>query len=105
MKATFGDPVLSQEAERLLRALMKNESEKIREKWEHKQRKLDLFLHSYEGWLSEDLVLDMITVPLQLSSVRGRPQKSFEDSSKKTKTRKVQNLINSRHIFNFLPVV
>lgn len=42
---------------------MKNESEQIREKWERKQRKLDLFLQSYEDWLSEDLVLDMISVP------------------------------------------
>lgn len=47
----------------MLRALMKNESEQIREKWERKQRKLDLFLQSYEDWLSEDLVLDMISVP------------------------------------------
>lgn len=73
---------------------MKNESEQIREKWERKQRKLDLFLQSYEDWLSEDLVLDMISVPFQLSSVCGRPKKSFENSSKKTKTRKVQHLLH-----------
>lgn len=93
VKLTLAAPVLSEEAERLLRAFMKNECEKIREKWERKQRNLDLFLRSYEEWLNEDLVFDMIPECSQSSSIRGRPQTSFENSSKRTKKRKVQQLL------------
>lgn len=96
VKSLFGDPDLNQEQEDRLKALIKKECEKIRFKWTGKQRRTDLFLNTYGDWLGEEIELDMIyetsLVGIPSSSL-GRPQKTFEDCSKKTKKRKIKHLV------------
>lgn len=96
VKSLFGDPVLNKEQEDSLKALIKRECEKIRLKWTRLQRRSDLFLNTHSDWLDEEIVLDMLheTNVTEISSNSlGRPQKPFEDCSKKTKKRKVEHLL------------
>lgn len=97
VKVSFGNLVVTEHQDEQLKAFLKKECEKIRVKWDRKQRRLDLFLKDYEQWLSEDLTFAMLVVSENVSipsTSGGRPQKSFVESSKKTKKRKVQHLLN-----------
>ncbi|XP_072375997.1 uncharacterized protein [Diabrotica undecimpunctata] len=97
VKMSFDDLDIDQEQEKQLKVFLKNECEKIRVKWVQKQRRLDLFLSEYEQWLNNDLTFDMLILANQSpkpSTSGGRPQKTFMDSSKKTKKRKIQHLLS-----------
>lgn len=94
VKSKFVDLTLWQDQEKALKKFLKKECEKIRQKWLRKQRRLDLFLNTYEEWLNEDLVLTMFNKQYSKpDSSIGRPKKRFEDSSTKTKKRKIQHLL------------
>uniref|UniRef100_A0A6P7GA10 Uncharacterized protein LOC114335605 n=1 Tax=Diabrotica virgifera virgifera TaxID=50390 RepID=A0A6P7GA10_DIAVI len=97
VKMSFDDLVIDQEQEKQLKAFLKNECEKIRVKWVQKQIRLDLFLNEYEQLLNNYLTFDMLILANQSpkpSTSGGRPQKTFMDSSKKTKKRKIQHLLS-----------
>lgn len=75
-------------------------SSKILERWEKSSRKLDNFLRKYDDWLGgDDIEFVAVTYDVQPSTSSGRssgrPVKSFEESSDKTKRRKVQHLLDS----------
>lgn len=98
VKVQFGVLVQNEEQDEKLKAFLKKECEKIRVKWVRKQRRLDLFLKEHEDWLNEDLNFNMLVAPEDLSQPStsgGRPQKSFKESSEKSKKRKVQHLLHN----------
>lgn len=96
VKTSFGDLSVTEEQDTQLKVFLKKECEKIRVKWDRKQRRLDLFLKDYEQWLNEDLTFTMLVSAENASkpsTSSGRPQKTFVESSKKSKKRKVQHLL------------
>ena len=54
---------------------------------------MDLFLNANEEWLNEELTFMFHESYPGSSSGVGRPKKSFEDSSTKTRKRKIQHLL------------
>ena len=82
---------------------------KIDQKWQKSQRKRDRFLTDHKLWLQNEVALldSLKNYPSMATPVphkshdtdpgcsRGRPLKPFEDSSIKTKRRRVENLVSS----------
>lgn len=84
-----------------LKGTIKSFSLKISERWEKCSRKLELFEQKYEDWLNGDDIQFQISTcsdvqPSTSGTGRGgRPKKIFEESSEKSKKRKVQHVLES----------
>lgn len=97
MKSFYSNEVFDNQEEKQFRAFIKRECEKIRQKWVQKRRRLDLFRNSYGNWLEEEIVFAKKPITSRGSSeVKvGRPKKKFQESSLKSKRRKVKILTNT----------
>lgn len=78
-------------------------SSKIAAKWYSSGSSKERFLRTNESWLNGNFNFRLVAVepqpqPCCSSTPAGRPQKKFEDSSFRTKKRRVEDLVRSRTI-------
>jgi len=74
-----------------VKRIVKAECENFRQKWNKTGRRYNTFLKYYNSWLNTEIEFRIL--PKRSSTSVGRPQKSFGDSSSKTKHRKIQALL------------
>lgn len=77
-----------------IKRVVRTESEKFRQKWNKKGRRYDNFTKSYE-WLNEEINFGIESINTKSDTTLGRPQKCFDDSSSRTKHRKVKSLLKT----------
>ncbi|KAL4710844.1 hypothetical protein ACJJTC_016128 [Scirpophaga incertulas] len=97
LKPFYTNQLLNDEDEKQFIAFIKKECEKIRQKWVEKRRRLDLFRKFYGHWLEEEIIYEK-KCPISRRSPTpnvGRPKKTFENSSIKSKRRKAKRLIET----------
>lgn len=79
-----------------IHTLAKSEAESIRYRFQLKNRKWDVFLETYNDWLDTDVHIcthDDKQEPCTSSGSRGRPKKTFAQSSLRTKQRQIKSLL------------
>ncbi|KAL4704176.1 hypothetical protein ACJJTC_000046 [Scirpophaga incertulas] len=80
LKPFYTNELLNDEDEKQFIAFIKNECEKIRQKWVEKRRRLDLFRKFYGHWLEEEIIYEKKCPISRISPTPnvGRPKKTFE---------------------------
>lgn len=97
MKPLYANEVLNKREEKQFKDFVRKECEKIRQKWLQKRRRVDLFCKTYKDWLEEEITFNKKSlISGDTTGLKaGRPRKNFQESSLKSKRRKVKGLIET----------
>ncbi|KAI4465067.1 aspartyl/lysyl-trna synthetase [Holotrichia oblita] len=95
----FSEYKLSKDCVTKIKCVLKVFVSKLLEKWKKSNWTMDRFMKSHSKWLMNDLVLPAVGTinsnkDLQAKKTRGRPAKSFEESSLRTKRRVMKALVS-----------
>lgn len=100
---------VSEEQRRRFQKSIRLFSQKILEKWQKCGKRSDRFISKYAEWLEgENILLErneytcgavldefVLDEPSTSTRIRGRPQKTFRESSERTRKRKIQPIVES----------
>lgn len=98
----FGLEDIREELEGVIKDTIVKFGYKLAQKWKESSRTRERFLRNNNQWLESNVdfpelkpYLERENIPPSTSRGPGRPSKSFEDSSEKTKRRKIQPLMET----------